>query len=88
MCFCIQINVDFQTDDFLDDILSLESGTTGLGTSGSLLSSGDVDSSGEMPAVKQESLPFSDAEMHAIVKDRQKKDNHNMSKYFFNFQSA
>ncbi|XP_077288314.1 transcription factor Mitf isoform X3 [Arctopsyche grandis] len=67
-----------ETDDFLDDILSLESGTTGLGTSSSLLSAGDVDSSGEMSAVKQESLPLSDVEIHAMAKDRQKKDNHNM----------
>lgn len=76
MCFV-------QTDDFLDDILSLESGTTGLGTSSSLLSTGDVDSSGEMSAVKQESLPLSDVEIHAMAKDRQKKDNHNMSKIYF-----
>lgn len=58
-----------QTDDFLDDILSLESGGA----------AGDLDLSGELSGgVKRESLPLSDAEMHAMAKDRQKKDNHNM----------
>lgn len=32
--------------------------------------------------IKQEPLILSDAEMHAMAKDRQKKDNHNMSKFF------
>ena len=31
-------------------------------------------------AIKQEPQSLTDAEMHALVKDRQKKDNHNMSK--------
>lgn len=31
--------------------------------------------------IKNEPLLFSDADLHALAKDRQKKDNHNMSKY-------
>lgn len=31
--------------------------------------------------IKQEPSAVSDAEMHALAKDRQKKDNHNMSLY-------
>lgn len=34
--------------------------------------------------IKQEPLSLTDAEMHAMAKDRQKKDNHNMSKYLIN----
>lgn len=30
--------------------------------------------------IKNEPLILSDAELHALAKDRQKKDNHNMSK--------
>lgn len=33
--------------------------------------------------IKQEPHLLSDAEMHAMAKDRQKKDNHNMSKYIY-----
>lgn len=33
--------------------------------------------------IKQEPLILSDAEMHAMAKDRQKKDNHNMSESFY-----
>lgn len=32
--------------------------------------------------IKPEPLILSDAELHALQKDRQKKDNHNMSKHF------
>ena len=34
----------------------------------------------DLPQVKAEPLQYSDAEIHALAKDMQKKDNHNMSK--------
>lgn len=67
-----------QAEDLLDDILSFESSSLadslkleayGVGSNSDLL-------------IKQEPSGVSDAEMHAMAKDRQKKDNHNMSKFF------
>lgn len=67
-----------QAEDLLDDILSFESSSLadslkleayGVGSNSDLL-------------IKQEPSGVSDAEMHAMAKDRQKKDNHNMSKSF------
>lgn len=70
-----------QTDDFLDDILSLESGGGG-GMGCGLPSSGDRDSPDMEARVKQESLA-PEEQVHALAKDRQKKDNHNMSESLF-----
>lgn len=62
----------FQAEDLLEDILSFESSS--LGDSLKL----DTSLTGDCQ-IKQEPLILSDAEMHAMAKDRQKKDNHNMS---------
>lgn len=67
----------FQTDDLLDDLLSLESSSLasdGFKTSDNSLTGNDLN-------IQNDSYVFSDAELHAMAKDRQKKDNHNMSKY-------
>lgn len=61
-----------QAEDLLDDILSFENG--------SLADSLKLDQSYSSDlSIKQEPSAMSDAEIHAIAKDRQKKDNHNMS---------
>lgn len=61
-----------QAEDLLDDILSIESS--------SLADSLKLDPSYSSDlSIKQEPSAISDAEIHAIAKDRQKKDNHNMS---------
>ncbi|XP_046619284.1 microphthalmia-associated transcription factor isoform X2 [Neodiprion virginianus] len=64
-----------EAEDLLDDILSFETGTLGDGLkdsqSGSLSSLPDLQ-------IKPEPLLLTDAEIHALAKDRQKKDNHNM----------
>lgn len=75
----------WQAEDLLDDILSFESSSLadslkldaaygGSGTNG-----GTTGSNSDL-VIKQEPSAISDAEMHALAKDRQKKDNHNMSK--------
>lgn len=65
-----------QAEDLLDDILSFENG--------SLADSLKLDQSYSSDlSIKQEPSAMSDAEIHAIAKDRQKKDNHNMSEYNF-----
>lgn len=74
----------FQAEDLLDDILSFEAGSLGDqlkdGQSGSLTSLPDL-------GIKPEPLLLTDAEIHALAKDRQKKDNHNMSEYTWIFFS-
>ena len=63
----------------MDDILSFEAGALGDlkdGQTGSLTSLPDLQ-------IKPEPLLLTDAEIHALAKDRQKKDNHNMSEYIF-----
>ncbi|XP_043281741.1 transcription factor E3 isoform X2 [Venturia canescens] len=64
-----------EAEDLLDDILSFEAGSLGDGLkeghSGSLSSLPDLQ-------IKPEPLLLTDAEIHALAKDRQKKDNHNM----------
>lgn len=66
----------FQAEDLIEDLLSLE--TSPLAADNykrdSSLNSSDLN-------IKNEPLILSDAELHALAKDRQKKDNHNMSKY-------
>lgn len=58
----------------LDDILSIESS--------SLADSLKLDPSYSSDlSIKQEPSAISDAEVHALAKDRQKKDNHNMSEF-------
>lgn len=62
----------------MDDILSFEAGSLGdgfkEGHGGSLSSLPDLQ-------IKPEPLLLTDAEIHALAKDRQKKDNHNMSEF-------
>lgn len=64
-----------EAEDLLDDILSFEAGSLGDGLkdsqAGSLTSLPDLQ-------IKPEPLLLTDAEIHALAKDRQKKDNHNM----------
>nr|XP_023015686.1 transcription factor EC-like isoform X2 [Leptinotarsa decemlineata] len=60
-------------EDLIDDLLSLESSSLasdGFKTDNSLTGN-DLD-------IKNEPYLLSDAELHALAKDRQKKDNHNM----------
>ncbi|KAJ6641513.1 Microphthalmia-associated transcription factor [Pseudolycoriella hygida] len=60
-----------EAEDLLEDILSFENG--------SLADSLKLDQSYSSDlSIKQEPSAMSDAEIHAIAKDRQKKDNHNM----------
>lgn len=62
----------FQAEDLIDDLLSLESG--------SLASDSYKTSDNSLTgSIKNEPFLYSDAELHALAKDRQKKDNHNMS---------
>jgi hypothetical protein len=66
----------FQAEDLIDDLLSLESSSLasdGFKTSDNSLQGNDIN-------IKNEPFVLSDAELHALAKDRQKKDNHNMSK--------
>ncbi|CAH0599201.1 unnamed protein product [Chrysodeixis includens] len=58
-----------EADEFLEDILSLDSGAGPLSSSGP--PSGASSVAGDCALL-------SDADMHALAKDRQKKDNHNM----------
>lgn len=61
----------------LADSLKLDGTYGGGGANGTTGSNSDL-------VIKQEpSVPVTDAEMHALAKDRQKKDNHNMSTLFF-----
>ncbi|XP_057323206.1 microphthalmia-associated transcription factor isoform X2 [Microplitis mediator] len=61
-----------EAEDLLDDILSFENGSLKDGHTGSHTTS--------LPdlQIKPEPLLLTDAEIHALAKDRQKKDNHNM----------
>lgn len=77
------INVRFlfafiQAEDLLDDILSFESSS--LADSLKLDTSYGGGGNSDL-LIKEEPSNITDAEMHALAKDRQKKDNHNMSKY-------
>lgn len=66
-----------QAEDLIDDLLSLESSSLAsdsFKTSDNSLTSADIN-------IKNEPLIYTEAELHAIAKDRQKKDNHNMSEY-------
>lgn len=58
-----------QADEFLDDILSLDTP----------LSSSEAASAAS--SVAGDCALLCDADMHALAKDRQKKDNHNMSEW-------
>lgn len=64
-----------KAEDLLDDILSFEAGSLGDGLKdnhgGSLSNLPDLQ-------IKPEPLLLTEAEIHALAKDRQKKDNHNM----------
>lgn len=66
-----------QAEDLIDDLLSLESSSL---ASDSLKASDNSLTSTELN-IKNEPLIFTEAELHALAKDRQKKDNHNMSKF-------
>lgn len=71
-----------QAEDLLDDILSFEAGSLGDG-----LKDGQAGSLTNIPElqIKPEPLLLTEAEIHALAKDRQKKDNHNMSKLIIDF---
>lgn len=73
VCFFLWL----QAEDLLDDILSFEAGSLGDG-----LKDGQAGSLTNIPElqIKPEPLLLTEAEIHALAKDRQKKDNHNMSK--------
>jgi len=58
----------FQPDDIFDDILQNDSFNF------------DKNFNSEL-SIKQEPQNLTDAEMNALAKDRQKKDNHNMSNF-------
>nr|XP_022915150.1 transcription factor EB [Onthophagus taurus] len=63
-----------EAEDLLDDLLSLESSSLasdGFKTSDNSLTSTELN-------IKNEPAIYTDAELHALAKDRQKKDNHNM----------
>ncbi|XP_018578937.1 transcription factor EC [Anoplophora glabripennis] len=63
-----------EAEDLIDDLLSLESSSLasdGFKTSDNSLSANDLN-------IKNEPFILSDAQLHALAKDRQKKDNHNM----------
>ncbi|RZC32019.1 microphthalmia-associated transcription factor [Asbolus verrucosus] len=63
-----------EAEDLIDDLLSLESSSLasdGFKTSDNSLPGNDIN-------IKNEPFVLSDAELHALAKDRQKKDNHNM----------
>ncbi|CAL1688866.1 unnamed protein product [Lasius platythorax] len=64
-----------KAEDLLDDILSFEAGSLGDG-----LKDGQAGSLTNIPElqIKPEPLLLTEAEIHALAKDRQKKDNHNM----------
>lgn len=93
--FLLLCNV--QAEDLLDDILSFESssladslkldatygGGGGIGGGGGSANGGTNGSNSDL-VIKQEPSAVTDAEMHAMAKDRQKKDNHNMSKSITN----
>lgn len=80
-----------QAEDLLDDILSFEAGSLGDG-----LKDGQAGSLTNIPdlQIKPEPLLLTEAEIHALAKDRQKKDNHNMSKsityhsFWFTFENV
>lgn len=71
-----------QAEDLLDDILSFEAGSLGDG-----LKDGQAGSLTNIPElqIKPEPLLLTEAEIHALAKDRQKKDNHNMSKLIIDY---
>ncbi|EFA11511.1 microphthalmia-associated transcription factor isoform X1 [Tribolium castaneum] len=63
-----------EAEDLIDDLLSLESSSLAsdsFKTSDNSLPGNDIN-------IKNEPFVLSDAELHALAKDRQKKDNHNM----------
>lgn len=61
--------VCFQAEDLFDDILQNDSFNF------------DKNFNSEL-SIKQEPQNLTDAEINALAKDRQKKDNHNMSKLY------
>lgn len=64
----------------LADSLKLDATYGGIGSGGGLGSAnGGTNGSNSDLVIKQEPSAITDAEMHALAKDRQKKDNHNMS---------
>ncbi|XP_060818394.1 microphthalmia-associated transcription factor isoform X1 [Bombus pascuorum] len=64
-----------EAEDLLDDILSFEANSLGDNLKDS--QSGSLSNIPELQ-IKPEPLLLTDAEIHALAKDRQKKDNHNM----------
>lgn len=64
-----------EAEDLIDDLLSFESSSL---ASDSFKTNDSLTGAGNDLLVKPEPLILSDAELHALAKDRQKKDNHNM----------
>ncbi|XP_066581284.1 microphthalmia-associated transcription factor isoform X2 [Prorops nasuta] len=64
-----------EAEDLLDDILSFEAGSLGDG-----LKDGQAEGLTDLTdlQIKPEPLLLTEAQIHALAKDRQKKDNHNM----------
>lgn len=62
----------------MDDILSFESSSLTDSLKLDASYGGGTSNNSDL-IIKQEPSVTSDAEMHAMAKDRQKKDNHNMS---------
>lgn len=78
-CFHFNLlhNCRFQAEDLIEDLLSLETSPLAGDT---YKRDGSLSSNSNDLNIKNEPLILSDAELHALAKDRQKKDNHNMSK--------
>lgn len=73
-------NADFalyclQADELIDDLFCLDNSlaSDSFKNSDNSLTSADI-------SIKNEPFSYSETELHALAKDRQKKDNHNMSK--------
>lgn len=59
---------------YLDHLIALGSTTAPVKTS--------ISCPPDLPQVKSEPAQYTEADLHALAKDRQKKDNHNMSKLY------
>lgn len=66
-------DIDAGSGMFLDHLIALNSngGGSGLGKT-------SISCPPDVPQIKPEPLQYTEADLHALAKDRQKKDNHNM----------
>lgn len=68
-----------QTDDLLDTILPFDTGSF----DDESFKDGQTGVAGlQEVQIKNEPLILTESDLHALAKDRQKKDNHNMSEWF------